>query len=100
MKNPYKLKKSKDKLEGFCDCLIEHKGIEEPSIIFCDKIEYRHIRGEQEMFGKTFDHHLMFWKEKDLVFKVYLPNEEKDKEFSDIFKALKSVGIKLMMGEQ
>lgn len=78
-----------------CNCLIEHKGTEpgESSIIFCDKIEYMHDRGKMG-FSEIFDHHLMFWLGKKLVFKVYLPNSESDKEFKDIFEAMKSCEIK------
>jgi hypothetical protein len=97
--NPRKAKITKDKIVGFCDCLIKHKGQQkhDPSIIFCDRIEYWHDRGEDAYFGKTFDHHLMFWKGKELIFKVYLPNEQKHKDFKDIFEALKSCGIKCLV---
>ncbi len=68
--------------------LIDHKGVTQRSRIFCDKIEYIHDRN-----NNVFDHHLMFWNKGGLIFKVWLPNEKKDKEFKDIYEALRSVGI-------
>ncbi len=67
------------------DTWISHKGTSEKSRIFCDKIEYIHDRK-----GRIFDHHLMFWNNNKLVFKVWLKS---DKEFKNIKEALKSVGI-------
>ena len=68
--------------------LINHKGTSEKSRIFCDKIEYIHNRK-----GKIFDHHLMFWNNNKLVFKVWLKS---DKEFNDIKEALENVDIKIV----
>lgn len=77
------------------DVLIMHKGVREKSKIFCDKIVYIHDRGMFE--GRpVFDHHLMFWNKGMLVFKIWLPNEGKDKEFNDIYKALESVKINVL----
>jgi hypothetical protein len=78
----------------FFNCQIKHKGVEEPSRIFCDKIEYMHNKARG-----SFDHHLMFWFRGELVFKVWLPNESKDKEFKNIFEAMKSVGIKAVVND-
>jgi len=87
---------TKDEIEAdLIICKIKHKGIGEPSAIFCDKIEYLHnISKDNKLFGFVFDHHLMFWKRGDLVFKVWLPNSRKNKEFKDVFEAMESVGIK------
>jgi hypothetical protein len=52
-------------------CRIEHTGVEEPSRIFCDKVEYMHDRGDDKMFGRIFDHHIMAWNKNNLVFKVW-----------------------------
>ena len=80
----------KDKIENKegLGVLVEQKGANEKSQIFCDKIEYIHNKD-----GPIFDHHLMFWNNGKLVFKIWLPNEEKDREFKDIYEALKNVGI-------
>lgn len=79
--------KSKDGL----NVLIEHKGVQENSRIFCDGIDYIKDRNEN-----IFDHHLMFWLNGKLVFKVWLPNNPKDKEFKDIYEAMESVGINVL----
>jgi len=91
-----KVEITKDTIEAnFIICKIEHRGIDEPSAIFCTKIEYMHdIDKNDKMFDFVFDHHLMFWNNDLLVFKVWLPNGEKDKEFKDVFEAMESVGIK------
>lgn len=72
--------------------LVEQKNIECKSRIFCDKIEYMHNRGKF-MNRPIFDHHLMFWFGKDLVFKVWLLQ---NKEYKDINEALKDVGIMII----
>jgi len=85
----------------FIVCKIKHKGIDEPSAIFCTKIEYMHdINKKDKDFGFVFDHHLMFWNKDLLVFKVWLPNGEKDKEFKDVFEAMDSCGIKCNVGKE
>jgi hypothetical protein len=76
---------------------IKQKNTEQPSYLFCTKVHYMHDRGEDEMFGKTFDHHLMIYQDKKLIFKVWLPNSEKDKEFSNAKKALESVGMEVQI---
>lgn len=78
----------------FLNCQIKHKSVEEPSRIFCDKIEYMHNK-----LKGMFDHHLMFWYKGNLVFKVWLPNKSKDKEFKDVFEAMKICGIKSWVNE-
>lgn len=91
----------KDKIENKegLNVVLKHKGVSENSRIFCDKIEYLHERGNREYLKGDcmpfFDHHLMFYNKKDLIFKVWLPNGDKDKEFKDIYEAIKSVGIKV-----
>lgn len=81
--------KSKD-----LNILIKHKGVAETSRLFCDKIKYIHDKGYSRHFKSyIFDHHLMFYLKNKLVFKVWLPNKKKDKEFKDVFEALESVGI-------
>ncbi len=67
---------------------IKHENTEEPSIIFADEVEY--IANKQ---GDFFDHHLMFYLGKKLIFKVYLPNNPKDKPYNSIQEACKAVGI-------
>ncbi len=72
------------------NCWIKHKGVSEKSRIFCDKIEYMHNRDAEE---DTFDHHLMFYLNGELVFKVWLKNKSGDIPFNDIDEALDSVDI-------
>jgi hypothetical protein len=74
---------------------IKQKNTEQPSYLFCTRIYYMHDRRFHEMFGKTFDHHLMFCNGKKLIFKVWLPNSEKDKKFKNVKEALKSVGMEV-----
>lgn len=74
---------------------IKQKNTEQPSYLFCTKIHYMHDRDFHEMFGKTFDHHLMIYNGKKLIFKVWLPNSEKDKKFKNAKEALKSVGMEI-----
>jgi len=72
--------------------LLRHDRLEELSRIFCDRVEYVHDRGTFK--GKPiFDHHLMFWLEDKLVFKVWLLNRNGDKEYDGVEKALETVGI-------
>lgn len=71
--------------------VIETKNTSERSRIFCDEIEYLHSKEKDR-----FDHHLMFYYKGRLVFKVWLPNEPKDKEFKDVNEALKSVSIRIL----
>ncbi|MFH1592176.1 MAG: hypothetical protein ABIB47_02300 [Candidatus Woesearchaeota archaeon] len=80
----------KDKIENKngLNVQIEQKGVSEPSKIFCDQIEY--ISNKKD---NVFDHHLFFWNKGELIFKVWLPNNKDDKEFEDIYEALKSVDI-------
>lgn len=89
----FKPTKMKDLIESKngLNVLIKHKGIVEDSRIFCDTIEYMHDRK-----GKIFDHHLMFWAKDELVFKIWLPNEAKDRTFKNINEALKSCGIRVI----
>jgi hypothetical protein len=74
---------------------IKQKNTEQPSYLFCTKIYYMHDRGFHKMFGKTFDHHIMVYNGKKLIFKVWLPNSEKDKEFKSLKEALESVGMEI-----
>lgn len=71
------------------DVFIKHKNIEEDSRIFCDRIVYMH---DHEIFmGKpVFDHHLMFYSGKELVFKVWL---RQDRRYKDIFKVMEDIGM-------
>ena len=70
--------------------VVKQKNTTEPSYIFCDKTEYMHDKVKD-----IFDHHIMINKKGDLIFKAWLPNEPKDKEFKDIHEALKSVGMQI-----
>lgn len=102
--NPYVVIRTKDKIVGpsFLDAHIEMPNTEEPSRIFCDRIEYWHNRNENDKIFDDFifDHHLMFWQGEQLVFKVWLPNGKRDKEFNNIDEALASVGIKVINTNQ
>lgn len=69
---------------------VKQRNTTEPSYIFCDKVEYLHYKEKD-----IFDHHIMIYKKDDLIFKVWLPNESGNKEFKDIYEALKSVGMKI-----
>ncbi len=58
---------------------IEQKHTEEPSSLFgCTKIE-------------LVNNHIMVWKKKDLVLKVWLKKEN----YNDLNKVLKMVGMKV-----
>ncbi|MBS3099290.1 hypothetical protein J4462_03700 [Candidatus Pacearchaeota archaeon] len=84
--------KNKDVIEGEFDVLIKQKNTEEKSRLFnCDKIEYLHSKQ-----GDFFDHHIMIYRGKKLIFKVWLPNSAKDKEFKSLKEALESVDIELI----
>ena len=86
------MKKDKDVLEGKFDVLISQKNTEQSSRLFnCTRIEYLHDRNEN-----YFDHHLMFYNGKKLIFKVWLKNSQKDKEFKNVKEALESVGMKVI----
>ncbi|MDO8563668.1 MAG: hypothetical protein Q7R87_01530 [Nanoarchaeota archaeon] len=67
---------------------IKQPNTEQDSYLFSDKIEYMHDRDKN-----YFDHHLMIYRNRKLIFKVWLPNGTKDKEFKDVKEALKSVGM-------
>ena len=77
-----------DTIEGEIILRIKQKNTEQPSYLFCDRVEYLH--NKQKDF---FDHHLMVYNKGNLIFKVWLPNNRGDKEFKNINEALKSVGI-------
>ena len=70
----------------------EGKGIKESSQLFCDKIEYWHNKGEykediDDLFlrkgHRFFDHHLMFYRDKKLIFKIWLKNHPNSKEYKE-----------------
>jgi len=86
-----------DSSSNFIIVTIKQKNTEDPSCLFCTKIYYMHDRGYHKMFGKTFDHHLMFYNGKKLIFKVWLLNSEKDKKFKNAKEALKSVGMEIQI---
>jgi hypothetical protein len=69
---------------------IIHKNTKEPSIIFADRVEY--IANKQ---GNFFDHHLMFYLGKKLVFKVYLFHNKEAKPYKSIQDACDDVGISI-----
>ena len=86
-------KVTKDRITGENIILrIKQQNTEQSSYLFCDKIEYWHDKIDSKHF---FDHHLMIWNNNNLIFKVWLPNEAKDKEFKDVKEALKSVGMEI-----
>ncbi|MFH1802814.1 MAG: hypothetical protein ABH864_05205 [archaeon] len=83
------MKKTKDTIVGDFDVLIKQQKTEEKSRLFaCTKVEYLHDKKED-----FFDHHLMFYKGKTLIFKVWLPNSKTDKPFKNVSEALESVGM-------
>lgn len=76
-------------LKGQFDILIKHQNTGEASRLFdCDRIGYM---ADKE--GEYFDHHLMFYRGKKLIFKVWLRNEPEDKPYKNIKEAMKDVGI-------
>lgn len=78
--------------KGGLNVLIEQKNTECKSQIFCNKVEYMQDRGKFR--GKPiFDHHLMFWDKKKLVFKIWL---KQNKEYKGIKEALKDVGVMIL----
>ncbi len=85
----------KAKIGRHLNVTIKHKGVTENSRIFCDEIIYLHNKGTFQG-SLTFDHHLLFWKKRELVFKVWLNNKLSDKEFKNIQQAMGSVGIKVL----
>ena len=86
------MKSQKRILKNIHPVWIEGKNTEKgnPNLIVADSVEY--IANKK---GRFFDHHLMFYKKKQLVFKVWLKNSPKDKPYKDIKHALKDVGIKV-----
>lgn len=80
------------KSDDFIIVKIKQPNTEQPSFLFCDKIEYLHNRDRNKSF---FDHHLMIYRGDKLIFKVWLPNLTRDKEFNDVREALKSVGMEI-----
>jgi len=94
--NPYFKKETKDEISGESMIIkVRQPNTEQPSYLWCDKIEYWHDKGKDKTFGQIFDHHLMIYKNGNLIFKVWLPNSSKDKEFKDVREALKSVGMEV-----
>jgi len=80
-----------DARSDFIIVRIKQKNTEEPSCLFCTRIYYMHDR---DQFPKgSFDHHIMIYRGETLIFKVWLPNSSKDKEFKGVKEALESVGM-------
>ena len=83
---------TKDLIESeLMDCRIDHKGVAEPSQIFCNKIEYIH----DKLNDMSFEHCLNFWKRGEPVFRVLLPNSKNEGEFESINEALESCGVRV-----
>jgi 4'-phosphopantetheinyl transferase EntD len=80
----------KCKQGGMIMVRIKQKNTEQQSTLFCDEVHYLHNKQ-----GNFFDHHIMIYNKKHLIFKAWLPNERKDKEFKDLKEALKSVGMEI-----
>ncbi len=76
--------------KGVLNVLMYHKGVEEPSRIFCDEIEY--LPGKEKVANGISYHHLVFWHNNNVVFKAWL-NPKKD--FNNIYEALGYIGIKV-----
>jgi len=83
------------KAKNGLNVLLRHGKVAEPSRIFCDRIEYVHVHGTFRN-KPIFDHHLMFWLKDKLVFKVWLPNGNKAKEYTGVEEALKESGFILL----
>jgi hypothetical protein len=80
-----------EKKEGNLIAMLNHSLItEQPSYLFCDRIEYIYERKQN-----TFNHHLMFYKKQELIFKIWLPNKKEDRPYSCIGDALSSLDIRL-----
>ncbi|MEK6860280.1 MAG: hypothetical protein AABX54_05705 [Nanoarchaeota archaeon] len=92
MKNKIVNEKNLVKAEGMI-VNLKQKHTTEPSYLFCDKVWYMHDKDPNDK--EFFDHHLMFYNKGDLIFKIWLPNKNKDKEFRDIHEVLKSVGMQI-----
>lgn len=71
------------------------QGKEEPFLLRANKIEYLHNKK-----GEFFDHHLMFYLQGTLVFKMWLPNSIKDKEYASINEALKKSHVRVIELEE
>jgi len=87
------LKKDHIKCSPYSDFIIikiKQPNTEQPSYLFCNKIEYMHDKDKN-----YFDHHIMIYRGDKLIFKVWLPNSEKDKEFKSAKEALESVGMEI-----
>ena len=83
--------KNADVMQGDFDILIKHKNTEEASRLFdCDKIEYIHDRKRD-----LFDHHLMFYKKRKLIFKVWL-KYNKWENYKSLKEAMEDVGISII----
>lgn len=72
------------------------KKVMQPNLLRADKIEYLHNRGKHELFGQIFNHHLMFYLQGVLVFKMWLPNSVKDNEYMSINEALKKMDVRVI----
>ena len=84
MMNPDILETSKN--SDFIIVTLKQSNTEQDSYLFADKIEYIHDRDKN-----YFDHHLMIYRGEKLIFKVWLPNGARDREFRGVKEALKSV---------
>ena len=73
---------------------INQENTEQPSYLFCTKVQYLHERSKK-LSTTFFDHHIMIYYGKNLIFKVWLPNEDDDPEFKDVKEALASVGMEV-----
>ena len=74
--------------------------IETSRLFDITRIEYIHDKGgitkdKHLIPGSIFDHHLMFYSGKRVVFKVWLSNNKKDKIFGSVSEAMESVGMSI-----
>ena len=69
----------------------DKKKFEEAHLLRANMVEYIADKN-----GDCFDHHLMFYLKKELVFKVWLKNKPEDKKYKNIREVLKDVGINLL----
>lgn len=74
--------------ESFYVKIKHSENIEQESYLWCNRIEYI-----ADKDGEYFDHHLMFYLGKMLVFKIWLRNEPDDKPYKNIKEALRDVNI-------
>ena len=79
--------------------LIKQRNLNEPGMLFCDKIEYVHKKERNRYLKEgsipSLEHNLMFYDKGKLIFKVQL---DSIRRYGDINEALKISDIKISSG--